>query len=372
MRIIVIGPTAPYKGGISHYNTLLCKTLSKRHKIELISWKRRYPKFLYPAEQLDNESKKRISSDARFILDCLNPLTWLKVFFIIKNKKPDLLIFHWVSPFHSPVFTTISFLTKHFTNTKIMLICHNVLPHEIRFLDKFLTQIFFNNADYFVVHSKEDLGNLRNLRNNAKVKLGFHATYSVFDIKKYNVKDVKNELGLKDKVILFFGFVRKYKGLEYLIKAMPLILKKIDLDLLIVGEFWNDKKEYTSLIDSLGVNKNIKIIDRYVPNEEVSKYFSVADIVVLPYLSATQSGIVQIAFGVKKPVITTSVGGLPDVVRDGKTGFIVKPKDESEIAKAVIRFYKDGKNREFVRNIIKEKDRFSWDRYIRLIESFKF
>ncbi len=370
MKIAIIGPTAPYKGGISHYNTLLCKNLSKRHKIELISWKRRYPKFFFPAEQLDKKSKKKISSDARFILDYLNPFSWLRAFFIVKKEKPKLLIFHWVTPFFSPVFTIISFLTKHFTKTKILLICHNVLPHERRFFDKFLTKLFFNNVDSFIVHSREDLENLKRLKKDINVKVGFLATFSFFNVKKYDVKKIKKDLKLKEKVILFFGFVRKYKGLEYLIRAMPLILREINLDLLIVGEFWDDKKYYTDLIGSLGIGKNVKIIDRYVPDEEVGKYFSIVDIVVMPYVSATQSGIIQIAYRVNKPVITTNVGGLPDVVRDGKTGFIVRPKSYIDIAKAVIRFYKKGKKKEFIENIIKEKDRFSWEKYVKLVEGF--
>lgn len=370
MRIVVIGPIAPYKGGISHINTLLCRSLSKKYKVDLISWKRRYPALLYPVEQLDKTSRKKINSDPRFVLDCLNPFTWLKAFFIIKRKKPQLIIFHWVTPLLSPILSTISFLTKHFTKTKILVICNNVLPHEERFFDIFLSKIFFNNVDYFITHSKEDLRNLKSLKKDANVKLGALAEFSIFDKKKYNIREIKKDLKLKEKVILFFGFVRKYKGLDYLIKAMPLILKEIDVDLLIAGEFWGNKEYYTDLIDSLKLKRNIKIIDEYVPDKEVSKYFSLADVVILPCITATQSGIIRIAFDFNKPVITTNVGGLPDVVKNGKTGFVVKPRNFAEIAKAVIRFYKEGKKKEFVKNVIKEKNRFSWENYIKLIEGF--
>ncbi|MBD3164866.1 glycosyltransferase [Candidatus Woesearchaeota archaeon] len=369
MKIICIGPTAPYKGGISHYNTLLCNNLRKRHDVELISWKRRYPKIFYPAEQLDEQSKKKISSDAMFLLDCLNPITWIKAFLVIKKKGPNLIIFHWVSPFHAPIFAFICFLTKYFTKTKILLICHNVFPHERSLFDKILTKSVFYNSDFFMVHSKEDLRNLKRLKNNAKSKLGFHATYSIFDIEKYDISKLKKNMGLRNRVILFFGFVRQYKGLRYLIESMPLILRELQLDLLIVGEFWDSKEEYINMINSRGIQNYVKIIDKYVPNEDIGKYFSVSDLVVLPYLSATQSGVIQIAFGMGKPVVTTNVGGLSEVVASGKTGYVVKSKDSKEIAYSVIDFYKNNRTDFFASNISKEVKNFSWSKYVQLIES---
>ncbi|MCP4653774.1 MAG: glycosyltransferase [Candidatus Omnitrophica bacterium] len=369
MKIVCIGPTAPYKGGISHYNTLLCQSLSKYHDLELISWKRRYPAFLYPAEQFDKASKKKISSDAKFILDCLNPFTWCKACKIIKKKKADLLIFHWVTPFLFPIFYFISIIVKTFLKTKILLICHNVLPHERGFLDKYIAMVFFSTVDYFIVHSKEDLSNLQRIKSKAKVKLGF-ANFDIFNDGKYNTKKTKKKLNLNKNVILFFGFVRKYKGLDYLLKAMPEILDSIDLQLLVVGEFWEDKSYYVDLINQLNIKNNIKLVDNYVPNEEVGKYFLVSDVVVLPYVSATQSGIIQISFSFNKPVISTRVGGLGDVVLEGKTGYLVEPKNPSAIAKAVIKFYKNIDKVDFSKWVEKEKKKFSWDRYIYLIEDF--
>jgi len=370
MKIVVIGPTAPYKGGISHYNTLLCKNLSKKHQVELISWKRRYPKFIYPVDQLDKESKKKISSDARFILDCLNPFTWLKVFSIIKEKKPDLLIFHWVSPFLSPVFTTISFLTKHFTKTKTLSVCHNVLPHEKRFTDKFLAKSLFRYVDYFLVHSKKDLKDLTSIKKNANVKLGFMPMFDFFEKKNISKSKLRAKLGLKNKVILFFGIVREYKGLIYLIRALPKVLKSTNLDLLIVGEFWGGKNKYLKEIKDLKLQNNVKIIAKYVPDEEVSDYFSVSDVLVLPYINATQSAILQTAFAFNKPVITTNVGGLKEVVDDGKTGFVVPPRNSSLLSESIIKFYKGNKSKSFSLNVAKEKKKFSWKSLINIIESF--
>mgnify|MGYP005624803831 CR=1 FL=1 len=368
-RFLLLGPIVPYKGGISHFNTLLYKSFKKDDDAFFISWKKRFPKFLYPGK--DQISKKNITSikkDKRFILNFVNPLTWFYAFFEIKKKKADYLVLHWVTPALAPIFLTILSLTKIFTRTKIILICHNVLPHEKRVIDKLLTKPIFALADFFIIHSRKDEYDLKMLKKNAKFKLSFHPTYESFKEIKDDSRDLNKELNLRKKVILFFGFVRDYKGLKYLIEAMPKIIKKIDCDLLVVGEFWGSKEPYTSLIEKLGITDRVKIVDDYVPDNEVGNYFDLADVIVLPYVSATQSGIIQVAFGFEKPVITTNVGGLPDVVDDGKTGQLVPPKDADSLADAVIDFYTQSKAEFFLENIKKEKDKFSWERYVNLIK----
>ena len=168
-------------------------------------------------------------------------------------------------------------------------------------------------------------------------------------------------------MILFFGIVRKYKGLIYLIKALPEVVKEIDIDLLIVGEFWDNKQKYIDLMHKLKVENNIKIIDRYIPNEEVEKYFQIADLIVLPYISGSQSGIIQIAYAFNKPVITTNVGGYSEAVIDGETGFVVQPKNCKELAQKILKFLKSKDRNKFVRNIEKEKKKYSWENYIKLL-----
>ena len=371
MKIYVIGPTYPYRGGISHYNTLLCEHLKKKHEVKSMSFKRLYPSFLFPGKtQKDLESKERIEVSSEFTLDSINPVTWLKVFSKIRKEKPDMLILHWWTPFFAPLCFTLSFLTKHFTKTKILFVCHNVLPHEGRFIDRILTKIALKRSDFFVVHSNEDYENLKALLPSAKVKQTVHPTYEIFGFKKTSKSEAKKILGLKNKVVLHFGFVREYKGLKLLIEAMPKVLEKVNAKLLIVGEFWEGKKRYLDQIKKLGIEKNVKIIDKYVPNEDVGLYFSAADIVVLPYISATQSGIIQIAYGFDKPVITTNVGGLPDVVENGKTGFIVPAEDTNALSDAIIRYFEEDRESEFEANIKKQKYIFSWDRMVGIIESF--
>ncbi|MBW9223588.1 glycosyltransferase family 4 protein [Methanothermococcus sp. SCGC AD-155-E23] len=374
MKIVVIGPTYPFIGGISHYNTELCKYLSKKHEVILISYKRRYPSFLYPGrEQIDRRSiKKREIENVEYILDTINPLTWIKAFMRIREEKPDLVIFHWVTPFMAPMFSTIFFLVKKLTKTKILAICHNVLPHERTVLDVFLAKLVFRNVDYFIVQSKEDLSKLRKIVSKSKIiRYNPHPIYDIFRVQSVSEEDARKILNIPKnaKVLLFFGYVRKYKGLMYLIKAMPKIIEKIpEAYLLIAGEFWDSKEKYINEIKRLKIENNVKVIDRYIPDEEVGVYFSAADVVVLPYISATQSGVVQIAYALNKPVITTNVGGLPDVVENNKTGFILEAKNPEKLAEAVIKYFKEDKKEEFRKNIQEIKWRFSWERLVEVIE----
>jgi glycosyltransferase involved in cell wall biosynthesis len=372
MKICIIGPSYPFRGGISHYTTLLYKNLKRSHDAEFYAFKRQYPNWLFPGETDKDGSSKPIKEEGvENILDSLNPLTWWKVFLRIKKANPDVVIFPWWVSFWTLQFWTIATLAKIFSRTRILFICHNVVEHESKTIDKICTKFVLRKGDYFIVHSGEDLNNLKNIIPEANVKQSFHPTYEVFNSRVITKDKARRELGIDGNTMLFFGFVRPYKGLNYLIEAMPMITKHVDVTLLIVGEFWKGEKEYQEQIENLGVGEKIKIINRYVPNEEVGMYFSASDLVVLPYISATGSGIVQAAFGCNKPVISTNVGCLPEVIDDGRTGLVVNSKDPKAIAEAVVFFYKEWKEEEFVKNIVKAKNNFSWDRMIDTIESFR-
>ena len=266
-------------------------------------------------------------------------------------------------------FLILSYLIKIFTKTKIILICHNIYPHEKRVFDKLFIKIIFNVADYLLVHSKSAVEEIRRITTNKNIINGFLPIYDIFLAKKtlIDITNIKNDLNLGENVILFFGIVRKYKGLIYLIKALPEVVKEIDIDLLIVGEFWDKKQKYIDLMHILKVENNIKIIDRYIPNEDVGNYFEIADIVVLPYISGSQSGIAQIAYAFNKPVIITNVGGFSETIIDGETGFVVKPKDHEELSQKILKFFKLKNRNNFVSNIKKEKKKYSWKKYIKLL-----
>lgn len=367
----MIGPSYPFRGGISHYTTLLYRTLKKRHDTKFFAFKRQYPDWLFPGKTDKDFSSKQIREDGvENILDSLNPFTWLQVFHKIKKANPELVIFPWWVSFWTPQFWTISFLIKRFTRARILFICHNVVEHESKLPDKLCTKIVLNKGDYYIVHSEEDLVNLRKIKFDADVKKCYHPTYDVFRTGSISKEDARVQLGIKGNTILFFGFVRPYKGLKYLLDAMPAIIKHVDVHLLIVGEFWQGENEYQDQIRELGIEERIMIVDKYVPNEEVGVYFAASDLLVMPYISATGSGIIQAAFGCHKPVVSTSVGCLPEVINDGKTGYVISPESSHEIASAVISFYKENKEKVFIDNIIREEWRFSWDRIADTIESF--
>jgi glycosyltransferase involved in cell wall biosynthesis len=367
ISISVIGPTAPFKGGISHFNSVFCNALKKEiSDVDVISWKRRYPWFLkyfnsYLAEQIDKKSKVMIKTEAVFMLDFLNPFTWWKAVKRIHAKKSDLVIFHWVSPSMALVFSFVSFFSKRMNKNKVLFICHNLKPHEGSIIDRFLTKITFSNVDSFLVHSKEDYNNLKKSNPTKNIICGFHPTYSIFSFgEKLVKKDYTNK-------ILFFGFVRKYKGLKYLLEAMQIVLKERDIKLVVVGEFYEDKKDYLDLIEKLGIGDNVEIVDKYIPNENVSGYYSESDLLVLPYISGTQSGIIQLSFGLGVPVISTKVGGFHECVDHGKTGYLVEPKNSKALADMILEYYKENKKEAFVNNIMDMGDKFSWKNYIDLI-----
>jgi glycosyltransferase involved in cell wall biosynthesis len=366
MKFTVIGPTHPYKGGISHFTTIFVSQLRKNNSVDFISWKIQYPKFLYPVEQKDTKSKKSIQTQAAYILNFYNPFSWLSAAYRIKSLKPEKLILTWVTPVQAPIYIVISMVIKWFTKTRIVFLCHNSLPHESKFYDKFLTKQAFKFGDEFIAHSEQDKEIILKLSNNKPVIMAFHPIYDEFnDGKKWNIKSAKDELGLKQNVLLFFGYIRPYKGLKYLIQAMPEIIKNNpDTSLLVVGEFWaKDKPAYEKMVKKLKLSEHVIFVDQYVPNEEVGKYFSVANLVVCPYVSATQSGIVQMAYAFNKPVITTNVGGLKDVVVENVSGLLIDPKSKKAIAEATLKAL----NLKF--QVFKVLNKFSWSKYISLTNS---
>jgi glycosyltransferase involved in cell wall biosynthesis len=372
MKICLLGPSHPFRGGISHHTTLLYRHLRKRHETIFFSFKRQYPKWLFPGNTDIDPSRNQLRAEGvQYSLDSMNPLSWLLSALKIIKSKPDLLLIPWWVSYWAPQFFTISRLVKLFTKTRILFLCHNVVEHESKWIDKALTRIVLRKGDFYIVHSAEDKQNLLSIFPKAKVIKSFHPTYNFFNYGDFDPNRVRREYGIEGKIVLFFGFVREYKGLNYLIKAFPDVLSKVDVTLFIVGEFWKNKNKYLDLINNLGIEDKVIIVDEYIPNEEVGFYFSAADLVVQPYVSATGSGIIQIAFGFNKPVIVTNVGSLSEVVENGRTGYLVPPESSQDLAEAIIKFFLDGHLEEFSNNVRKEKYKFSWDRMVDVFDKLE-
>ena len=364
-KIVLIGPVYPYKGGIAHYTSLLYRALSQRYDVDMISYKMQYPKFLFRREQKDYQNDVFRVDGAQFLINTANPLNIAGVTARLRKKHPDLVIMQWWHPYFAPCYRIMETVLGR--SVKKMFVCHNVFPHERFPADRMLTKAVLGRSDYFLLHSQSDINELLSICPKARYILNPHPTYNAFRIRNLTKEQARAELfpegDSSEKILLFFGFVREYKGLEHLIAAMPEVRRRLgNVKLIIAGTFGRDRDRYLRLIDERKVRDCIRVVDGYIPDNEVERYFAACDIVVLPYESATQSGIIQIAYGFGKPVIATNVGGLPDVVMDGQTGYIVERGDEKQLADAIVKYYQCEMEGTFAANVRREAYRFSWDR----------
>lgn len=365
MKIVIVGTAYPLRGGIAHFNALLSKHLSRRHQVETITFKRQYPKILFPGKTQEETGEPLNLEKAPEIVDSVNPINWVRTGRMISRKSPDLVIFKYWLPFFGPCFGTIARIVKKNCGAKILFICDNIIPHERRIGDVAFTKYAFNQSDYFIVQSDSVENDLMKYFPFARYRKVPHPVYENFG-EALPKEKARERLGIgSKKVILYFGYVRPYKGLLVLIEAMK---ELDDVLLLAVGEYYDQREKYFDKVKSLGLGDRVKFYPDYIPNDQVSLYFSAADMVVLPYLSATQSGITQIAYNFDKPVLATDVGGLSEVVIDGRTGFIVPPNDPGAIARGVRRFYDGNMEERFTSEVRKEKAKYSWDNFVRAIE----
>jgi glycosyltransferase involved in cell wall biosynthesis len=370
MKFSVIGPTYPFKGGISHFTTMLVEQLRLDHEVDFVSFKRQYPRLLFPGNAEPDPSNHTLHCACEYLLDPMNPLTWLRTFRHVRRYNPDVLILQWWTPFWTPTLAVIATLLKRYTPVRILFLCHHITPPDGGPFDLGLARTVLSRGDEFIVLSESDYGSLRRALPGASIHLGRHPTYEVFNLQSMDRDQARAQLGYAadERLLLFFGFVRRYKGLAHLLQALALVPDTLDVKLLVAGEFWEPENGYNAQAEALGLSQQVRLINRYVPNEEMDLYFSAADAVVLPYLEATQSGIAQIAFGFEVPVITTSVGGLPETVRDGESGLVVPPNDAEALAGAITRFFDDDLGPAFRETIRAERDVFSWERLVALIE----
>jgi glycosyltransferase involved in cell wall biosynthesis len=369
-RLCLIGPTYPYRGGISHYHTCLIKELSKRNDVRVINFSRLYPDFLFPGKTQLDESERPLVAESARIVDSMNPFTWIRAGMRAARMKPDLILVQWWHPFFAPAMFTICLVAKLMRRGKIIFVCHNVLPHEKSLVDKLLVRLAFLLPDGFLVQSREDRETLAGIRARAPVTVHPHPIYDFFGTGNLTRAAARTKMGAGDEpLLLFFGYVRGYKGLAVLIEAMPAIRARVPAKLLVVGEFYDAPARYERLIERLGLGGAVRVENRYVGNEEVEAFFVASDLVILPYVSATQSGIVQIAIAFDRPVVVTEVGGLPEAVSPGKTGFVVPPKDPAALAEAVIRFFEEGWAPRMAPFFAEEKKRFSWEAMARAIDT---
>lgn len=370
MRIALVGLTHPFRGGIAHYTTLLCRHMRRRHEVGFFSMTRQYPELLFPGRTQKDASASAMTVANQPCLDSMDPLSWFHTASLIHRFRPDMLLFSWWHPFFAPSFGTVAHLAR-LRGVPSCFLCHNVLPHERSRVDRALLAYGYASTAAFIVHSKEDAADARRLRPGVPVHENPHPSYDEFAADQMvPQEEARARLGIRaSKVILFFGFIRKYKGLNHLLEAMLQLPPEDGVHLLVVGEFYEDREVYADALGKLEARGQVTLVDRYVANEEVPLFYAAADLVMVPYLSATQSGIVQIAYGLGRPVVVTRVGGLPEVVDEGKTGYVVPPADAGALADAIRRFYRDRETVPFAEHIERENARFDWERMVETVEA---
>ena len=363
MRITLIGPFPPFRGGISDFNTALFNELDKTHDLQVINYSTQYPKFLFPGKtQYKNNVDK--SNKSERVLSSTNPFTWSKTANKIIEFQPDIVVMPYWIPFFVPALRKIAILLKKKIDGKVVAICHNLTPHEKHSFNKYFTKIFLNKIDRFVVMSESVKSDLLKIVPDAKFRLTPHPIYNIFGnvIEK---KVARKNLDIEAKnVILYFGLIREYKGLDILLKSIPIIKKGLnDFVVIVAGECYEKTEKYYTIIEKQKIHDSVDLRLIFIPDNEVTEYFSAADVVALPYRTATQSGITQIAYNFNRPVIVSDVGGLAEIVLNGKTGYVVKP-ESNEFAKAIIKYFKEDRFDEFSKNINTHKQLFSWNNFV--------
>lgn len=369
MRFTLIGPTYPYRGGIAHHTSLLYHHLSQRHRVQLISFKRQYPRWLVSGrDQRDPSGSPMVPAECEYLLDPVNPLTWEATYRRVRRIRPHLVVIQWWVPFWAPCFAYVAYRLRRAGNSVVYL-CHNVLPHEQRRWDRPLARMALRQAHSIIVQAQSEGQRLREMLPNMQLRVVPLPIYDMFPDRSGR-QGARHHLGFMpdDRVLLFFGFVRRYKGLDVLIEALGR-LRGTRVHLLVCGEFWEDEGAYRSRIRDLGLADVVRLENRYIPDEELSLYFAAADALVAPYRSASQSAVVQMAYGFGRPVIASNVGAMSEVVEHEVTGLLVPPEDPAALARAIKRFYSDGLAPRLVQGVIEQRARFSWDAMVDALQS---
>jgi len=373
LKVILIGPAYPLRGGIANFNESLA-TAFKNNSIdaEIISFYFQYPSFLFPGKTQKSDERFPETLAIKSLISSINPISWYKTARYIKKDNPDLIVIQFWLPLMAPALGSILRMIGKKKKAKVIAVVHNAKPHEKRPGDNFFTKYLFNKCDGFISLSSTVLNDISNFTSSTNKIFVPHPVYDIFG-KIITKSEARKFLDLKEdeKIILFFGIIRKYKGLELLLKSMATDkLKNLKLKLLVAGEFYEDQEKYFELIKNLGLKDNVQIVNKFIENDNVKYYFCASDIVVQPYLHATQSGVTQIAYNFERPMLVTRVGGLAEIVFDKYTGYVTGV-NEDEISSALMDFYDNDREKEFSANVAKEKYRFSWQAMIDAILSLK-
>jgi glycosyltransferase involved in cell wall biosynthesis len=364
-KIFIIGPAYPLRGGLATFDELFCQAfLQQGHDCEIISYSLQYPNFLFPGStQFDTSGNAPKNIKIHTLINSVNPLSWIKTARFIKKQKPDFIVFRFWIPFMGPALGSIARMVRK-SGVKVLAITDNVIPHEKRVGDSTFAKYFINACDGFVTMSKAVMGDLEKFTSTTYKKYLLHPLYTSFG-EKLNKLDARIALGLPEdkQVVLFFGLIRNYKGLDMLLDAMNELKSNPNIVLVIAGEFYEDKQPYLDLIKKYGIENQVILHANFIANEDVKLYFSAADLVALPYRSATQSGVTQVSFHFEVPTLVTNVGGLGEIIPDKIAGYVVEPNGKA-IAEAIIDYFENNRMPSFTEGMKKEKQKYDWKIFV--------
>lgn len=363
-KVVIIGPAHPLRGGLATFNQRLAKEFNDRgDHCSIYSFSLQYPSFIFPGTTQYTDEPPPEGITIQTVINSINPFNWIKVGNRLGKEKPDIIVVRFWLPLMGPALGTILRRVKKNKHTRIICIADNVIPHEKRPGDKPFTAYFLKSCDAFITMSEKVMKDLRLFQPNKPAKLVQHPLYDNFG-KIISKKEARNHLGLPENsnLLLFFGFIRGYKGLDLLLEAIAHLKNTknspLPFKLLVAGEFYEDRKPYDDLIKKTGIEDKLLLRTDFIPDSEVKYYLCAADAVVQPYKNATQSGVTPLAYHFEKPMIVTNVGGLPSLVPHKKSGLVVEPVPAA-IAQGILDFYELGENY-FIPHLRNEKIKFSW------------
>ncbi|MFN0201119.1 MAG: glycosyltransferase [Bacteroidia bacterium] len=368
--VVIIGPAHPLRGGLATFNERLAKQFTQQcFHTKIYTFSLQYPGFMFPGTTQYNDAPAPADLDIKVCINSVLPTNWLKVGRELKKLNPDFIVVRYWLPVMGPCLGTILRIVKQNKHTKIICIADNVIPHEKRKGDNLFTKYFIKPIDAFIVMSEKVMGDLKIFDKAKPVQLIQHPLYDNFG-EKIEQELARKNIGMEgnEKIILFFGFIRKYKGLDILLDALAILKKENTappLKVLIAGEFYEDRKPFDEQVDALGLKDTLILRTDFIPDNEVRNFFCAADVVIQPYRNATQSGVTPLAYHFEIPMIVTNVGGLPALVPDGVVGLVAEPNAAAIAQKITEYFTKD--EQVFIENIKEEKKKFSWEKLVNAI-----
>lgn len=374
MKVIILGTAYPYRGGLSAFNERLARQyMAEGHEVEIVTFTLQYPNFLFPGKTQYSDESAPADLRIRRMLNAVNPFTWFKTGRYIRRQRPDLVVTKFWLPFMAPALGTANRVAKR-KGTRRVAILDNLVPHEKRPGDRMFARYFVKSIDGMVAMSRSVLADA-DLFDPKRRKARTFCPHPLYDHygETLTRQEALGQLGLREgqRYVLFFGFIRDYKGLDLLLQAMAdERMEPLGVKLIVAGEFYGDPKPYHDLIARLDLSSRVAMHTDFIPDHEVNRYFCAADLVAQPYKTATQSGVTQIAFHFERPMLVTNVGGLPEIVPDGKVGFVVEPQAQA-IADAIVRYFSEDWQQRLTEGVRQEKQKYLWTNMTQAINNLQ-